>query len=97
MKRTRTNNTRQTPTTAIKRFCRRCRGGDESKIKKCGGNKIFENGDCRLFDHRLGKTENAGRAIRRFCAFCRNADKQMIDDCPELHCRLWPFRLKTNS
>ena len=35
-------------------------------------------------------------AIREQCRFCAGGRNQAIDDCADVKCPLWPFRMKSN-
>jgi hypothetical protein len=90
---------KETPTQAVKHFCRNCCGGILSEVKKCGGDKEILGGqfeNCMLFPYRFGKGRVSVKTIRKHCLMCMGGSKSGVRECPSEECALWKFRFGTN-
>lgn len=90
---------KETPSQAVKRFCKQCCGGVRYEIVGCTGNKPIMGGlydSCPFYKNRLGKGRVSVKIIRKQCLMCMGGSKSGVRECVSTECPAYPFRLGTN-
>ena len=86
----RTKQTRTTPLTAVRRFCKECVGGKNQEVESCSDKS------CPFFKYRNGKGRPSISLIRKKCMECMGKERNAIEDCTTTTCPIYVYRLGTN-
>lgn len=90
---------KETPSQAVKRFCRQCCCGIRHEVVNCTGDKPIMGGlysKCPFYEYRLGKGRVSVKTIRKHCLMCMGGSKIAVKECTSEKCPLYPFRFGTN-
>jgi len=94
------NNKKQTPKSAIRKFCIQCVGSYKD-TGACKGNRLlsgsgYKKEECLFYPYRNSKGRPSVKTIRKHCLDCMSGSRQLVRACINFNFPVYTFRMGTN-